>query len=268
MLPIYETKEDMFEIYHKNSSHIAPHLHKSLEFTYVTGGTLEMGIGEELYHMEQGDFAIVFPDLIHHYQVFDSENCTKICILASPSLSGPFQSTLQQYCPEHPVIPKEKLHPDITYSVFSLFNNPAIEQPHAVHQAFIQLILARALPSYKLIDKNSAGSHDIIYETVSYIANHFHEEMTLTSMARDLGYSPYALSRVFSSAFHQNFNQYLNEIRLDYVCNLLQYTDQSITEAYEHAGFNSQRTFNRVFYERFRMSPREYRKIHHQKTDT
>ena len=125
----------------------------------------------------------------------------------------------------------------------------------------IQLILARSMPVFKLTDKNSIGSHDIIYETVSYIARHFKEEMTLTSMARDLGYSPYTLSRVFSGTFHRNFNQYLNEIRLDYVCTLLQYTDQSITEAYENAGFNSQRTFNRAFYDRYRMSPREYRKI-------
>lgn len=260
MLPTYTIKEDSFEIYHKNSSHNSPHLHKSLECVYITAGSLELGIGEELYHMEQGDFAVVFPDVIHHYQVFDTGNSTAIYILASPTLSGVFSSTLQQYCPEYPIIKKENVHPDITNSVFSLFNNPAFEYEQAIHQAMIQLILARSLPYFKLVDKNGIGSHDIIYETVSYIAGHFREEITLTSMARDLGYSPYTLSRIFSSTFHRNFNQYLNEIRLDYACTLLQYTDQSITEAYENAGFNSQRTFNRTFLDRYRMSPREYRK--------
>lgn len=261
MIPIYEKTEDTFEVFHKRSSHISPHLHKSLEMVYVTKGSLELGIGEELYHMEEGDFAIVFPDIIHHYQVFDSGKCTGIYVLASPALGGVFTSTLQQYCPDYPIIKKEFLHPDISYAVHSLFKNPAFEHAQAIHQSMIQLILARSMPVFKLTDKNSIGSHDIIYETVSYIARHFKEEMTLTSMARDLGYSPYTLSRVFSGTFHRNFNQYLNEIRLDYVCTLLQYTDQSITEAYENAGFNSQRTFNRAFYDRYRMSPREYRKI-------
>jgi AraC-like DNA-binding protein len=78
-------------------------------------------------------------------------------------------------------------------------------------------------------------------------------------MARDLYVSPYALSRIFSSVFHTNFNGYLNEFRLDYAIYLLRYTTQTITEVYENAGFNSQRTFNRVFQDRFHMSPRDYR---------
>ena len=44
--------------------------HNAIELVYVTQGELELGVGYELYHMEKGDFAIIFPDLIHHYQVF------------------------------------------------------------------------------------------------------------------------------------------------------------------------------------------------------
>lgn len=107
----------------------------------------------------------------------------------------------------------------------------------------------------------AVGSNDMIYRTVAYIAGHFTEEITLSGMAKALGYSSCALSGVFSKTFHTNFNGYLNNVRLDYVCHLLRHTDQSITEAYENAGFSSQRTFNRVFQERFRMTPREYRRL-------
>ena len=73
--------------------------------------------------------------------------------------------------------------------------------------------------------------------------------------------SPFALSRIFSGTFHMNFNKYLNITRLEYVRYLLEYTDQSITEAYENAGFGSQRTFNRAFREHFHMTPKEYREL-------
>lgn len=262
MLPIYKYFQETLEIFHKKSSHISPHLHNSIEFVYVTRGTLELGIGQELYHMEQGDFGIIFPGLIRHYQVFDTKKCTAYYLIASTALSGSFLLTLQQYCPENPVIPADKLHPDIRYAIQSLYKNPANQQKDVIYQAFVQLILARSLPELNLVEKSTVGSNDIIYQTVSYIAEHFQEEITLTSMAHDLGYSPYALSRVFSGTFHRNFNQYLNEIRLEYACALLQYTDQSITDAYENAGFESQRTFNRVFREKFHMSPREYRKMY------
>lgn len=55
-----------------------------MELVSVTEGTLEIGVGTELYHMEKGDFALVFPELIHHYQVFNSESCKAIYALASP----------------------------------------------------------------------------------------------------------------------------------------------------------------------------------------
>lgn len=260
MIPIYKEIQDSLEIWKQKSSHISPHLHNSMECVYVVDGTLELGIGQEFYHMETGDFAIVFPDLIHHTQVFDSGKCRVIYLLASPSLSGTYLPTLQQFCPKNPVIPKKELHPDIVYSINSLLKNPCGQQENILYHAFIQIILARSLPHFQMIEKNTVGSNDIIYQTVSYISGHFKEPVTLTGMAHDLGFSPYALSRVFSGTFHRNFNQYLNETRLDYATSLLLYTNQSITEAYENAGFESQRTFNRVFQERYHMSPREYRK--------
>ena len=83
MKPIYEENEETLEIAEQISCHIPPHLHKSMELVSVTEGTLEIGVGTELYHMEKGDFALVFPELIHHYQVFNSESCKAIYALAA-----------------------------------------------------------------------------------------------------------------------------------------------------------------------------------------
>lgn len=259
MLPFYEKIENFLEIHIQKSRHISPHLHKSLECIYVTEGTLELGICQELFHMEKGDFAIVFPELIHHYQVFCSQKSTAIYLLASPSLSGTFLPKLQQFCPDYPIITREDLHPDIPYAIKSLLKDSDDSDDIVLHQAFLQIILARSMPYFSFIEKSALGSNDIIYQTVSYIAAHFKESLTLTNMAHDLGCSPYVLSRVFSGTFHCNFNQYLNEVRLDYACALLKYTSQPITDVCLNSGFESQRTFNRVFRNCYRMSPREYR---------
>ena len=80
----YELKEDRMEIYEKASVHYPPHIHKSIECIYVTEGTLELGIGETLYHMETGDFGIVFPNVIHHYQMFGSPDSRAFYFLAPP----------------------------------------------------------------------------------------------------------------------------------------------------------------------------------------
>lgn len=260
MLPHYEDLKKNLEIFHGESGHIRPHLHKSLECIYVTEGTLELGIGQELYHMEKHDFAMVFPELIHHYQVFDQNPCREICLLSAPPLFGQYHQILQKSCPKIPVIPSSRVHSDIPYALYQLLDiTSENEHAAALRQAYTQIILARALPHFQFVDKSTMDSDDIIYRVVAYIAAHFTEEFSLTQMAEDLGYSPYALSRVFSGTFHCNFNTYLNNIRLDYACSLLLGTDQTITEAFENAGFGSQRTFNRIFRERYHMSPRDYR---------
>lgn len=260
MYALYENRENEFELYHKRSKHVPPHLHGAIEMIYVTNGSLEIGIRQELFHMEKGDFALVFPEVIHHYQVFSSEYSTATYLLVTPLMSGSYNTLLQQKIPRNPVIPREKLHPDIVYAMEHL--DPVEDGATAdmVHQAFLLIILARALPQLDLMDRSDLQDDDLIYRTVRYIAEHFTENISLTSMATDLYVSPFTLSRVFSNTFHRNFNRYLNETRLQYACTLLGQTDQTITEICMNTGFESQRTFNRVFQDIYHMSPRDYRK--------
>ena len=116
------------------------------------------------------------------------------------------------------------------------------------------------MPCFQMIEKSKIASGDLIYETVSYVARNFREELSLEKMARELGVSKYVLSRVFSGTFHRNFNKYVNEQRLEYVISQLECSDRSITEICMDAGFESQRTFNRAFREKYKMTPRQYRK--------
>ena len=52
---VYEnTKEEIIAI-KKTPVHRPPHLHNALEIVYVTEGCVELGVGEELFHMDQGD---------------------------------------------------------------------------------------------------------------------------------------------------------------------------------------------------------------------
>ncbi len=117
--------------------------------------------------------------------------------LASPLLGAGYIKDLQQMCPVNPVIVAADVHLDVNYALRSMLIYPAHSQEHALHQAFIQIILARTIPLFHLIDKSTVGSDDIIYQTVSYIAAHYTEELTLPKMAHDLGVSQSSLSDTF-----------------------------------------------------------------------
>ncbi len=253
----YEKRNEGVFVEWKNSVHIPPHLHEAIEIIYVTDGSVELGVGQELFHMEKGDFGIVFPNVIHHYQVFDSGKNKAIYLFLEPALMPSFYEDLQKFSPQYPIISKDKVHVDIVNSIKALVNlqdfNAMIIQAHA------QIILAHVFLDMKMVDKDAIGGKDIIYCTVEYVAQNFKGEIFLDKMAYDLGVSKYVLSRLFAKTFHCNFNKYVNGVRLNYAASALENTNEPITMICLDAGFESQRTFNRVFKERYKMTPREYR---------
>ena len=63
---VYEnTKEEIIAI-KKTPVHRPPHLHNALEIVYVTEGCVELGVGEELFHMDQGDIGLTFKNIFNH----------------------------------------------------------------------------------------------------------------------------------------------------------------------------------------------------------
>lgn len=258
MLLAYENRNEGVSAEWKKTTHVPPHLHEAIEIVYVTEGNIELGVGQELYHMDEGDFAIVFPNVIHHYQVFGTEENRAIYLHLEPSICPSYYKELQTYSPKSPVMKKDRVHTDIVNAVKSLVNikecNPMLIQ------AYVQMVLAHVFSEMTMIDKSAVGSNDLIYNAVEYVAKNFRCEVSLEKMAIDLCVSKYVLSRMFARTFHCNFSRYVNGVRLNYAATLLESTQESITNICLDCGFESLRTFNRVFKERYKMTPREYRK--------
>ncbi|MBQ7919053.1 MAG: AraC family transcriptional regulator [Lachnospiraceae bacterium] len=257
MIPKYENKNKEIAVDWKKSVHVPPHLHDSMEIVYVTSGTLEMGVGQELYHMEKGDFAIIFPNVIHHYQVFGEKENRAIYVFVNPVAFPVYMNELQRYSPAHPIIAKKSLHSDVVNSMKVLAEMKNYNE--MLVRAYVQMILAHVFSEMKMVEKSSIGGDDIVYNAVEYVARNFREEISLDKMATDLGVGKYVLSRIFAKTFHCNFNKYVNGVRLNYATSILENTKESITNLCLECGFESQRTFNRVFKEQYKMTPREYR---------
>lgn len=255
-LTFQETNQEIYAS-QRMSKHVSPHLHNALEIVCVTEGKLELGVGQELYHMEKGDIGFIFSDIIHHYQVFSEKVSRADYILVPCSFVGRFEDRIQRYAPKCPVIHARQVEPDVYHAIREIIQIK--EKEPMVVQAYVQIILARCMEKLELVEKSCVGSDDLVYRTVSYISGNFRKQFSLDDMAHDLGVSKYVLSRVFSKTFHRNFNQYLNEARLRYACTRLEGTNDTILNICFDSGFDSQRTFNRVFKERYRLTPSEYR---------
>lgn len=106
MLLVYENRTDGIVAEWKKPVHLPPHLHEAIEVVYVTDGDIELGVGQELYHMDEGEFAIVFPNVIHHYQVFGEKESKVIYLYLDPTLFSSYYKELQIYSQKNPVVKK------------------------------------------------------------------------------------------------------------------------------------------------------------------
>ena len=254
----YENTEIEFRIDKRDVVHKGPHVIDAVELVLVTEGAYAAGVGTSLFAASEGDLVVVFPDLIRHAQVFGGKT-TGIYLTASPDIVPAFQKRMATQAPENPVIDKNNVHADIGYAMRALLQEGKSASAPLV-QGYLEVILTRASDALTFTDKDAFISNDIIDRVVSYIAKNFQEPVSLTKMAADLYVSPYTVSRIFSSTFHTNFNGYLNHARVEYAARLLALDDVNVTEAWTEAGFESQRTFNRVFQETYHMAPSEFKK--------
>ena len=241
MLLVYENRNTGVSAEWKKPVHVPPHLHEAIEVVYVTDGEIELGVGQELFHMDEGDFAVVFPNVIHHYQVFGEKENKVIFLYLEPTLFPSYYRELQIYSPKNPVVKKEQVHPDVVNAIKYLTG--ITEGNPRMIQAYAQMILAHVFTTMPMMDKSAVGSDDLIYNAVEYVAKNFRENISLEKMAYELCVS-----------------KYVNGVRLNYAVAALENTMDSITNICLDCGFESQRTFNRVFKERYKITPREYRK--------
>ena len=185
-LTFKETKEEVYAA-QRVSKHVSPHLHNALEIVCVTEGTLEMGVGQELYHMEKGDIGFVFSDIIHHYQVFSEKTSRADYILVPSSFAGVFKDKIQGYAPKYPVIRAGQIEPDVYNAIQAIIQME--ENEPMIVQAYVQIVLARCIGKMELVEKSCVGSDDLIYRTVSYVSGNFRKKFSLEEMAHDLGVS-------------------------------------------------------------------------------
>jgi AraC-like DNA-binding protein len=90
--------------------------------------------------------------------------------------------------------------------------------------------------------------------------------LTLDSLANSVGLSSHHLSEILNKEAKKNFYQFINEYRINFICELIvDKPDINILDLAMSAGFSSKSTFNVVFKKIKCMTPSQYRKhsTHH-----
>lgn len=107
--------------------------------------------------------------------------------------------------------------------------------------------------------KDNKKSEEKVKEIISYIHEHYYEDIKLKEVADFCNYSPSHFMRFFKEHLHTSFTKYLNDYRLIQAKKLLSESDLSILEVAGRCGFNNISYFNRLFKQKYNLTPRELR---------
>ncbi|MBQ8720485.1 MAG: helix-turn-helix domain-containing protein [Clostridia bacterium] len=83
-------------------------------------------------------------------------------------------------------------------------------------------------------------------------------DMSLTYLGKALGYNPKYISTIFKKNLHIGFSAYLNMIRIQYACTLIEQGHTTVTDISYLSGYTDSHYFSRVFKKEMGISPLTY----------
>ncbi|MBO5453570.1 MAG: response regulator [Clostridia bacterium] len=136
--------------------------------------------------------------------------------------------------------------------IIELFNNAKKE----LDSQIFNIELKKSQNSEHQASKNS------IDKAISYINEHFTEDITREHIANFLEMNPEYFSRFFKKHTGKKMVDYVNELRIGYAKRLLSETDMKIYEVCTKCCYKSMHYFLALFKQYTNMTPNEYRAIH------
>ena len=239
-----------FRVRLHNGWKINEHLHEYSEFLYCRSGSCSVIINKEKILLSEKQLVWISPNYVHQY---DCSSAEVICAVFSNDYIPLFFGELKNRTLRASPIDASDLSDAI--EKLTELNN----RDHLTVCGYLNLIGA------KVIERSTFDStrymDGILYQKViSYLSEHYVENITLSQIAKRFGYNEKYLSHTLHSLTGIHFRQLLTFYRLDHAKKLLKSRkDISITAIAAESGFYSINTFNRAFKGMTGKSPSEYR---------
>lgn len=286
---------DQYELYHETKSHtpddfpyntylcsipldftaVSLHWHKEIEFIVIKKGCGLVSVDLVSYPVSAGDIVFVYSGQLHSISQKDQESMEYENILFKPEL---LKASGYDLCYDSFISPllmgSRSISPVISPSV--PYHHQAIEQINEIdhlcdlrpygYQVAVKAHLFQffytLLSHYEehISTAISQKSLNKIKVILSYIADHFQNEITIEEIANHCYYSKSYFMKFFKEIMGVSFIQYLNDYRLDVAAKLLSSTSDSISGIAMDTGFGNLSYFNRCFKKKYGITPGKFRK--------
>lgn len=232
------------------------HIHFNMEIVIVTSGVLNMRIRANDYSIPAGHCAIIMPFDAHSFSSKQYNECIVIgfsdtlvksffdIVRYNTPSTNVFKASVDTLSVLDRILPDKKCTADIIHS-----------------KAVLYPLCCEAYDKCGFInDKKEFDS--IFTETLKVINAKYLENISLESVASEVGVSPVTISRKFSKNAGMSFSMYVGYLRCRNAAMLIREQNLTLTEIAFASGFGCIRSFNRAFLRAFNVTPSDYKKNH------
>ncbi len=230
------------------------HFHRKIEITYVLKGSMNARVNEKDYHSDADDILFVPTFYAHSYAT--SDDAMRLIFLPHQSLCENFLSAMGKRSFASISFNDKSYNKNVLLPLLLDLTKLDDNDSLLTRQGLVTVVFGRMLEHYPTIpsEKNKL---DTLVNILTYIDDHFTENLTLDSLAGQFGYSPYHFSKMFNAHVGCNLRNYINNLRIHLFVRSYHKNDNIMHLAY-NVGFNSMPSFYRAFEEVHHCSPKDF----------
>ena len=230
--------------------YIEPHIHEYCELLYCQKGEAEVTVNGKVLRLPEKHLVWIPPNCVHQYRCDGAE---VVCAVFSHDFIPLYFAQVGSARPMVSPVNVADLAPVIE-------GFPQLDSSERMTiSGYLNLICARALKQVEL--EATERQDGILYQrVVSYLSEHFREDISLSSVAATFGYNAKYLSHSLHSLTGVHFSKLLALYRIEYAKKLLSDHRANVGRIAMECGFAAVNTFNRNFREIVGMTPSEYKK--------
>lgn len=258
------------------------HKHDFIEIAYVFSGKGLHSVGEYQYEVAKGDLFVINYNVAHgFFPVPESNEAPTLynCVFRPEFLDASLFSSIyfeditssflfKSLFPEDfPPIPDLRLHGVDFNEVGQLFGKMYTEYKlmktgysDIIRAYLIELIIKMLRFKGSKNQKSITVRHkDLVEKAIEYLRQNYHSEIKLDDLALKSFLSKNYFRKLFKEVTGINFSDYIQKIRVDEACNLLQNSDLKIVDIGFQVGFKDTKFFYEVFKKITGKTPGDYR---------
>ncbi|MBO0451793.1 AraC family transcriptional regulator [Candidatus Enterococcus murrayae] len=262
---------------HARHSYTPFHMHDFIEMSYVYSGNVEMIINNEKVQLKKGAFCLLDTDVVHRIMETSEEDILINLLMKKEYFSSRMLSRLasNSMISQFAVDALSETQKHDQFIVFEALNNEfildAIEgllshyfdpssDSHEIIDAYMIIIFSELLRSFqkKKAQESKRANEFYIGDILDYMKKNY-MDCTLKKVAELFGYNPSYLSRLIHKHVGKSFISIIQDIKLNHASLLLKNSNLPIEQIIQQVGYKNLSFFYKMFYERYALSPSEYR---------